>query len=197
MLMAFDDVEVRHLRALRAVAEEGSFIGAADILGFSQAAISQQIAGLEKAIGQSVFDRPGGPRPVTLTPAQALNADPAVFLQRFEQDYTTLFGRPVAGMAVEITLWSVNAATLAAPVEDLANVAAQPSPAPLGQRALFDAALGTAHPAAIYDRAALPLGARVQGPALITEEETTTVLPLSRQARILGDGCIDITVQGV
>ena len=67
----------------------------------------------------------------------------------------------------------------------------------MGQRALFDAALGHAHPAAIYDRASLPLGTQVQGPALITEEETTTVLPLSRQARILGDGCIDITVQGV
>mgnify|MGYP000998080464 CR=1 FL=1 len=67
--MSFDDVELRHLRALRAVAEEGSFIGAADILGFSQAAISQQIAGLERAVGQAVFDRPGGPRPVTLTPA--------------------------------------------------------------------------------------------------------------------------------
>jgi len=70
--MPFDDVEVRHLRALRAVAEEGSFIGAADILGFSQAAISQQIAGLEKAVGQAVFDRPGGPRPVTITPAGRL-----------------------------------------------------------------------------------------------------------------------------
>jgi len=70
--MPFDDVEVRHLRALRAVAEEGSFIGAADILGFSQAAISQQIAGLEKAVGQPVFDRPGGPRPVTITPAGRL-----------------------------------------------------------------------------------------------------------------------------
>ena len=70
--MGFDDVEVRHLRALRAVAEEGSFIGAADILGFSQAAISQQIAGLERAVGQSLFDRPGGPRPVTLTPAGRL-----------------------------------------------------------------------------------------------------------------------------
>lgn len=67
--MGFEDVELRHLRALRAVAEEGSFIGAADILGFSQAAISQQIAGLERAVGQAVFDRPGGPRPVTLTPA--------------------------------------------------------------------------------------------------------------------------------
>lgn len=69
MYMGFDDVEIRHLRALRAVAEEGSFIGAADILGFSQAAISQQIAGLERAVGQALFDRPGGPRPVTLTPA--------------------------------------------------------------------------------------------------------------------------------
>lgn len=67
--MAIDDIELRHLRALRAVAEEGSFIGAADILGYSQAAISQQIAGLEAAVGQPLFDRPGGPRPVTLTPA--------------------------------------------------------------------------------------------------------------------------------
>ena len=135
--------------------------------------------------------------PVPLTPAQALDADPDLFLARFEQEYTTLFGRPVAGMAVEITLWSVNAATLAAPVEDLPQVGAQPLPTAMGQRALFDAALGHAHPAAIYDRASLPLGVRVQGPALITEEETTTVLPVSRQARILGDGCIDITVQGV
>jgi DNA-binding transcriptional LysR family regulator len=67
--MTFDQVELRHLRALRAVTEEGSFIGAADILGYSQAAISQQIAALEAAVGLQLFDRPGGPRPVTLTPA--------------------------------------------------------------------------------------------------------------------------------
>lgn len=70
--MGFENVDLRHLRALRAVAEEGSFVGAADLLGFSQAAISQQIAGLEKAVGTPVFDRPGGPRPVTLTPAGRL-----------------------------------------------------------------------------------------------------------------------------
>lgn len=67
--MAFTDLEIRHLRALLAVAEEGSFIGAADALRLSQAAISQQIGGLERAVGQRLFDRPGGPRPVTLTPA--------------------------------------------------------------------------------------------------------------------------------
>ncbi len=70
--MAFSDLDLRHLRALVAVAEEGSFIGAADALGLSQAAISQQIAGLERAVGQRAFDRPGGPRPVTLTPAGRL-----------------------------------------------------------------------------------------------------------------------------
>ncbi len=72
MSMPFADVQIRHLNALRAVADEGSFIGAADILGFSQAAISQQISGLEKAVGVSLFDRPGGPKPVTLTPAGRL-----------------------------------------------------------------------------------------------------------------------------
>ena len=67
--MPFTDLDLRHLRALIAVADEGSFIGAADALRLSQAAISQQIAGLERAIGQRVFDRPGGPKPVVLTPA--------------------------------------------------------------------------------------------------------------------------------
>ena len=135
--------------------------------------------------------------PVPLTPAQAEQADPAVFLGRFEQEYTTLFGRTVAGMAVEITVWSVNAYTATAAVDALPLVTAQPAPTPSGQRQLFDAALGRAQDAGIYDRAALPRGTALQGPALITEEETTTVLPLSRQARILGDGSIDITVQGV
>jgi DNA-binding transcriptional LysR family regulator len=70
--MGIEDVEVKHLTTLRAVADEGSFIGAADVLGYSQAAISQQVASLERAVGQRLFDRPGGPRPVTLTPAGRL-----------------------------------------------------------------------------------------------------------------------------
>ena len=62
------DIEIRQLRALQAVAAEGSFGRAAERLGFTQSAISQQIAGLERAVGDKVFDRPGGPRRVELTP---------------------------------------------------------------------------------------------------------------------------------
>lgn len=60
-------VEVRHLAALRAVADEGSFGAAALRLGYAQSAISQQIAALERHVGRRLFDRPGGSRPVTLT----------------------------------------------------------------------------------------------------------------------------------
>lgn len=66
------DIEIRQLRALRAVATEGSFGRAAERLGFTQSAVSQQIAGLERAVGDRVFDRPGGPKRVELTPIGAL-----------------------------------------------------------------------------------------------------------------------------
>src|SRR6187549_1613405 len=62
------DLEIRHLNALVAVAAERSFGRAAERLGFTQSAISQQIAALERLVGAPVFDRPGGPRPVELTP---------------------------------------------------------------------------------------------------------------------------------
>jgi DNA-binding transcriptional LysR family regulator len=65
-------VELRHLLALQAVADEGSFGRAAKSLGYTQSAISQQIAALERIVGQKLIDRPGGPRPVTLTDAGAL-----------------------------------------------------------------------------------------------------------------------------
>jgi len=65
-------VEVRHLAALRAVANEGSFGAAALRLGYAQSAISQQVAALERHVGRRLFDRPGGSRPVTLTRAGEL-----------------------------------------------------------------------------------------------------------------------------
>ncbi len=62
-------VEIRHLAALRAVAETGSFGRAAERLGYTQSAVSQQIATLEKAVGTRLVERPGGPRPISITEA--------------------------------------------------------------------------------------------------------------------------------
>jgi molybdate transport repressor ModE-like protein len=65
-------IELRHLTALEAVAREGSFGRAAKSLGYTQSAVSQQIAALERIVGARLVDRPGGPRPVSLTEAGEL-----------------------------------------------------------------------------------------------------------------------------
>src|SRR3954467_4192273 len=60
------DIALRHLAALVAVLDEGSFGRAAARLGYTQSTVSQQIAALEQTVGGAVFDRPGGPKPVRL-----------------------------------------------------------------------------------------------------------------------------------
>jgi len=65
-------VELRHFLALEAVAREGSFGKAAAALGYTQSAVSQQIATLERIVGHRLVDRPGGPKPVSLTDAGRL-----------------------------------------------------------------------------------------------------------------------------
>jgi DNA-binding transcriptional LysR family regulator len=51
------DVEVRHLRALLAVVDAGTFTGAAAELHTSQASISRTVAALERALGARVLHR--------------------------------------------------------------------------------------------------------------------------------------------
>jgi DNA-binding transcriptional LysR family regulator len=62
-------IELRGLRALVAVSDCGSFRAAAAALGYTQSAVSHQVAELERALGAPLFTRPGGRGHVSLTRA--------------------------------------------------------------------------------------------------------------------------------
>jgi DNA-binding transcriptional LysR family regulator len=65
-------VELRHLAALTAIAEEGSFARAAARLGYTQSALSQQIRALERIVGIRLLERRTGRSPLGPTDAGAL-----------------------------------------------------------------------------------------------------------------------------
>ncbi|WP_109310382.1 hydantoinase/oxoprolinase family protein [Ruegeria sp. AU67] len=135
--------------------------------------------------------------PIDLTEEQAMNPDAAVFEGRFEEDYTKLFGRPVAGMDIEITVWSVNAATPPEEVSRISETGGSALVALNGTRQLFDAASTSYLDAQVIDRNSMETGERASGPAAVTEAETTIIVPASRDAIRQPDGCIDVVTKGV
>jgi DNA-binding transcriptional LysR family regulator len=68
-------LEFRHLIALRAIADEGSFKGAARVLGYTPSAISQQIATLERIVGVQVIAREHGRKALGPTEAGRILLD--------------------------------------------------------------------------------------------------------------------------
>ncbi|WP_374198359.1 LysR family transcriptional regulator [Streptomyces sp. ISL-12] len=89
------------LRVLREVAERGTFTAAAEALGYTQSAVSRQVAGLEQAAGVRLFDRhPGG---VRLTgPGRALLRHAVVALDAVAAADEELHGAAADGGVVRL-----------------------------------------------------------------------------------------------
>jgi N-methylhydantoinase A len=134
--------------------------------------------------------------PIELTEEQAMSPDAATFETRFIEDYTKLFVRPVAGMDIEITVWSVNATTPSEKVTRMEETNGSGSATATGARPLFDAAQGEYLEAQVVNRVEMAAGERAFGPAAVIEDETTIIVPASRDAIRQPDGCIDIVLKG-
>lgn len=133
--------------------------------------------------------------PISLTEAQATNPDAETFQKRFEDDYTNLFGRPVHGMDIEITVWSVNATTCPEPVARIKEQSAKEAAPVSGTRQIYDPSLGDKTDASVVQRKDMTLGSIADGPCAITEDETTIIIPSHRRAIRQADGCIDVVLK--
>ena len=129
--------------------------------------------------------------PVPLDAATAANPDAATLTDLFETAYAQLFGRTVAGGRIEIASWSAAVSTIPPAPGEVPETTPSDARAP-ATRPLFDPATETRVEAALLARADLAPGATHPGPALVTEDETTTVVPPAARLSVLGDGTLAI-----
>ena len=128
--------------------------------------------------------------PVPLTVQHITKPDTADYKACFEREYEQLFARTVAGMEIEITVWSVNAYTEPPEVRPVQQQGHQRTLETTNTRPLFDPALSTFVNATVAQRDAVKDTTQIIGPAMLTEDETTIIVPSSRNAVACGDGTI-------
>jgi N-methylhydantoinase A len=119
--------------------------------------------------------------------------DRATLTELFEAAYRRLYSRAIPGVDIEILSWAVSVAapatgSLAEPSSERAY-----EPQPNARRRVFDPHRGEFLDVAVYWRSDLAPGARIPGPALIAEDETSTVVSPLFDARIDHFGYIEMT----
>jgi N-methylhydantoinase A len=124
-------------------------------------------------------------------PAEPLQAEDVEKLHAaYDAAYLEQFGRVIPKLEIEVLSWSVAVRTAAPEVEPAPQVEPFSTTAPFEIRTLFDFDQGEPVEAKLYQRRQLPIGAKLTGPALIIEAETSTIIPRHWQAKINGLGYI-------
>jgi len=130
-------------------------------------------------------------------PNRALTPGDATMIRAdFETAYETIYGLSISDMDIQSVSWSVTVATKTQAPEPVRQTGDADAPEIMGQRKLYDAAIGEILPSALYWRPDLPPGATIMGPAVIAEDETSTVVPANFSATINSLGYIVLTDEG-
>jgi N-methylhydantoinase A len=110
-------------------------------------------------------------------PARRLGrADAAAIRAAYDTEYTRVYDRPVPGSAVEVTSWSVKLATPEPAPPDPPAAPPARDAVPARRQRVRDPADGMVHDWDVYERTALRPGDRFAGPAIVAEDETSTLL---------------------
>jgi len=139
---------------------------------------------------------------VSLPVAVYTDADAQVFQQAFEAAYSRLYGRTIDGVGIEALSWTL---TISAPEKAATgskhsfgtkggtDTISRLAPEPVCFQSLFDSSTAQRGDVPVYLREQLQPGDRVAGPALIAEDQTTTVVTAHYRAELDQRGYIILT----
>ena len=184
-LRAFDPTMVNDLFAeMRAEAEAVVRLGAPD-------------EALVETRGAFMRYRGQGHEIMVPLPDRDLTAeDGAALNDWFSEAYSTLFRRSIPHLSVEALNWTLSLATDRPAAETVGEAGEAYTPDVEATRRLFDPARGEWIEASVYSRGALRPGAAVAGPAILVEDETTTLVTNGFSASVNGLGQIVLTKDG-
>ena len=180
-LSAFEVRAVNALLAgLKATAE--GFVRAG-----TSAPILCEITAFMRYVGQ------GWEIPVALPDREFADADAEMLRAKFCENYVRFFGRAIEGLdglEIEIVTWSVKAQDQRAKPDQIALTSGGATVAHKLSRPVFDPSRGEFMDTAIVARGDLHPAARLQGPAVIVERETSTVVTAPFDAVVQSDGSL-------
>jgi N-methylhydantoinase A len=155
------------------------------------AVITQSRTAYMRYVGQ------GHEIPVSL-PARPLDEDDVAQVRAaYDAEYTRFYDRPVPGSDVEIMSYAVLVATV--PEDDPGTLVAgnaaifSPDATPARTQLVRNTTTGEVSPWPVYDRQTLAPGVQIPGPAIIAEDETSTLVTHGWNATVNNLGYIELT----
>jgi N-methylhydantoinase A len=196
---AFDHEGVnRVLAELEAEAE--SFVRQGiDVVPTGEAGIATEpelVAEPELTVERSVAMRykgQGWEIPVALAPGAFDQFAAEMLTDVFTKAYEEFFGRAIDDVEIEAVSWSVRVASVIERPEPVRLVEAERAIRADRHRSIYDPATGARAEAAIVERDDLAVGDAVAGPAVIVEQQTTTVLGARHRAVVQADRSLYVT----
>ena len=116
--------------------------------------------------------------------------DTGIIREAFEAAYEALYGRIIPKLDLEIVSWSVGVSAVPEPVAAIDPAPPAAAPQARGVRPVLDPGSGRVVEAALYRRGDFAAGARIDGPALIVESDTTAVVSAAFSASVDALGTI-------
>ena len=119
-----------------------------------------------------------------------MKGDGAKLKAEFERLYEQVYGLRIPNQEAEAITWSVTVSSQPASPKRAARAAKKPAPKPRSKRTIYDPALGKQVQAPVYWRFDMGPGSAIKGPAIIAEDETSTIVGANFDASVNSLGYI-------
>ena len=167
----------------------------AEAMGFVTA-VAADVATETKMTAMMRYSGQGWEIPVILPYRSFAAGETSELKAVFEEAYRTLFGRIIDGLAIEVTNWSLTVASVLPERPSVERILSGHPLSPNGTRRFFDASRRETVEAGEIARAKLGPGMKISGPAVVVEDETTTIVTSGYTVTGQNDGSLLLQRKG-